>query len=46
MAGVSLRDFILTVIAAAVFALAWSASDTGYQIKKIQDRLDNIEAAQ
>jgi len=43
--GVPLRDFILTVIAAAVFALAWSASDTSYQIRKIQDRLENIEGA-
>ena len=39
------RDFVLTIIAAMIFALTWSASDTRYQIKVIKDRLDNVEAA-
>jgi hypothetical protein len=41
----TIRDFILAIMAAIVFALAWSVSDTEWKLSKLNERVENIEYA-
>jgi len=43
---ITIRDLVIIVILAQMFALSWSNIVDRRDIKKIQDRLENIEAAQ